>query len=271
MHRVPSRPCLALPFTVLSGPGRVRLIAGEDFRYTLEAPGLEQWLPALLARSDGRSTLDELLTTLPPDGRTAAREVLARLYGERVLIDGSAPDAHRPAAFCVVLEGDDLGFATSSPYSSDNASPVVKVLTQDRLDYEAAVRFNDQCLRGTAPWLWVSTGPLNRGYVSPVFLPDAGPCLACLLRHFQRLSPAPELYDDLQDHARRGRPVQPVPFPPHGKAMLRHLLQWKVELLQEPEPSAALFRLHVLEVASLDVSSHRVFCDPECPACSGRR
>src|SRR4051794_6435571 len=36
---IPVRPRLALPFTFLTGPGRVRLVAGEDFRYTLAGPG----------------------------------------------------------------------------------------------------------------------------------------------------------------------------------------------------------------------------------------
>ena len=47
---------------------------------------------------------------------------------------------------------------------------------------------------GDAPWLWVSTGAMSRGYVSPVFLPDAGPCLGCLLRHGRLLSPAREIH-----------------------------------------------------------------------------
>src|SRR5450755_1293000 len=81
MSRLPSRPCLALPFTVLPGPDRVRLIAGEDFRYTLAAPGLETWLPDVLSQLDGRRTLDELLAALPADRHDAARQLLARLYG----------------------------------------------------------------------------------------------------------------------------------------------------------------------------------------------
>ena len=36
-------------------------------------------------------------------------------------------------------------------------------------------------------------------------------------------------------------------------------------------PPAALYRLHALEVATLEVTAHRVFADPECPACRGRR
>jgi hypothetical protein len=87
-------------------------------------------------------------------------------------------------------------------------------------------------LDGGAPWLWVTCVPLSRGYVSPIFLPDAGPCLACLLGHFERLSPAPEIYADLEEHARQGRPLAPAPFPERGIRILAELAGWKVELLE---------------------------------------
>jgi bacteriocin biosynthesis cyclodehydratase domain-containing protein len=144
------------------------------------------------------------------------------------------------------------------------------VLCQNRLDYDEALRFNRRCLEAGTAWLWASTGPLSRAYVSPLFLPDAGPCLACLLSHFRRLSPAPELYDALVAHARAGRPVQPVPFPEPAAAIVRHLLLWKADLARETEASAALYRLHVLEVAGLEVTSHQVFSDPECSSCDLR-
>ena len=35
-----------------------------------------------------------------------------------------------------------------------------------------------------------------------------------------------------------------------------------------PEPQAAPFRLHVVEAGSLEVRSHRVLPDPECPSCA---
>jgi bacteriocin biosynthesis cyclodehydratase domain-containing protein len=273
MSRLPARPCLALPFTFLTGPDQVRLIAGEDFRYTLTAPGLELWLPAFLPGLDGRRSLDELLCCLPGEYREAAKHLLARLYGERLLIDGPAPAAHRAATYRLKVEGDGIFSAEVQLVGGQAADDlaVAEVLVQDGLDYHAALGFNDRALKGRRPWLWLSVGPMNRGYVSPVFLPDAGPCLACLLTQFQRLSPAPELYDDLENHAREGKAIRPVPFPSHGRAVLRHLLLWKVELLGEPEPSAALFQLHVLEVGTLEVSAHRVFADPECQACSRRR
>jgi len=60
-----------------------------------------------------------------------------------------------------------------------------------------------------------------------------------------RLSPAPELYDALLDHARAGRPVEPVPFPEQAAAIVRHLLLWKAALAEQTEAPAALYRLHV--------------------------
>jgi bacteriocin biosynthesis cyclodehydratase domain-containing protein len=110
---------------------------------------------------------------------------------------------------------------------------------------------------------------MNRGYVSPLFLPVAGPCLACLLGHFRRLSPAPEIYADLIEHARRGLLVRPVDFPAEGVAILRALVLWKASLLAHSAPPAAAYRLHVLETESMEVSAHRVFVDPECPDCGG--
>jgi bacteriocin biosynthesis cyclodehydratase domain-containing protein len=266
----PFRPCLALPFTVLTAPDRVRLVAGEDFRYTLTGPGLDVWLPPWLATLDGRRTLDDLLSLLPDSHRATAREVLEGLYGERVLVDGPAAAAHVSARYRLVAEGaGPLREGLEGDAGPDALT--LPVLCQDRLDYEEALRFNRHCLSGTAPWFWLTCGPLSRGYVSPAFLPDAGPCLACLLSNFRRLSPAPEFYDELTEHARSGKPIAPVPFPPHGAALLRQLLLWKVELLGQPDPPAALYRLHVLEAATLEVTAHRVFVDPECAECRGRR
>jgi bacteriocin biosynthesis cyclodehydratase domain-containing protein len=270
---LPLRPCLALPFTVLSAADRVRLVAGEDFRYTLEAPGLEKWLPGWLPTLDGRRTLAEAVAALPEELRPAARQLVARLYGERVLIDAPAATAHRPRPCRVVAQGSGPlhdGLVAAAGEAGTGAE-AVHVLCQDRLDYAEALDLNRRMLAGAAPWFWITCGPLSRGYVSPAFLPDAGPCLECLLTGFRRLSPAPELYAELTEHAARGGALAAAPFPAPAVALLLDVLRWKVELLAESDPPAALYRLHVLEVAALEVSAHRVFADPECPACRGRR
>ena len=51
--------------------------------------------------------------------------------------------------------------------------------------------------------------------------------------------------------------------------ILKQLVLWKWSLLREVEQPAALYRLHVLEVSTLEVSGRRVFPDPECPVCGG--
>ncbi len=262
------RPRLALPFTVLAEPGVVRLVAGEDFRFTLRAAALDAWLPALLRRCDGRCSLDDLLASLPEPQRTPARSLFERLYGERVLVDGPTSAAHRAVTCQLVVEGTGPlveRLAGSVVRDEPDPRPVLHVFCQDRLDLAAALHVNRRMRSGGARWVWVSTGPLTRGYVSPVFLPHVGPCLGCLLRHFRMLSPAPEIHDALS----HGVAVEPVAFPDGGLAVLEGLVRWKARLLAEPEPTAALYRLHVLEVDSLEVASHRVFVDPECPECGG--
>jgi bacteriocin biosynthesis cyclodehydratase domain-containing protein len=263
------RPRLALPCTILTAPDTVRLVAGEDFRYTLSGPGVERWLPAFFASLDGARPLDEALALLPHEHRDLAVELTGRLYGERVLVDGPALAAHPAGAYRLVVEGSGAlkdALALAGPVDGEPVRPL-RALCQDRLDYDDALRFNRQCRAEGSPWLWASTGPLRRGYVGPLFLPDAGPCLACLLGHFERLSPAPEIYRDLLAHARQGLPVAPAPFPTQGVAILAALLRWKAALLAERDPPAALYRLHVLELESMEVSTHRVFADPECLEC----
>lgn len=262
------RPRLALPFTVLPAADAVRLVAGEDFRYALAGPGLQTWLPDWLAGFDGRTPLTALIDRLPESLRTAASDLAERLYGERVLIDGTAADAHAPVRYRLKVEGSAAWAAGWVPASEGERD--LPVLCQDRLDYDEALRFNHRCRTAGTPWLWATTGPMSRAYVGPLFLPDAGPCLSCLLGHFRRLSPAAELYDALASHARSGGPVVPVPFPAPGIAVVQQLLRWKADLAAEPAAQAALYRLHVLDAGSLEVSSHRVFVDPECLEC-GRR
>jgi bacteriocin biosynthesis cyclodehydratase domain-containing protein len=264
------RPRLALPFTVLTSRNTVRLVAGEDFRYTLSGPGLDGWLPDFLAGLDGGTPLDQALGQLPQEQREQARQLVDRLYGERVLIDGTAADAHTPANWRLAPEGSAAWAVGWQPGGESPSARVLPALCQDRLDHDEALRFNRRCLEAGTPWLWASTGPMSRAYVGPLFLPDAGPCLSCLLYHFRRLSPAPELYDALAEHARSGQPIAPVPFPAPGVAIVQQLLVWKSVLAAEPVPSAALYRLHVVEAATLEVTAHRVLVEPECPECGGR-
>jgi bacteriocin biosynthesis cyclodehydratase domain-containing protein len=264
------RPRLVLPFRIVPEPDTVRLLGTDGVCCTLTGPNLEDWLPDWLALLDGRNTLDEALERLPPMQRAPAAQLVERLNGERILIDGRADDAHTAVRCRLVPEGNAAWAAAWLPAGDASARPL-PVLCQDRLDYDEALRFNQRCRETGSAWLWASTGPMSRAYVGPLFLPDAGPCLGCLLRHFRRLSPAPEIYDALATHARGGGRIVPAPFPPAGIAIVRQLLLWKVRLMESPAPVEALYRLHVVETASLEVSSHRVFVDPECPECRGPR
>jgi bacteriocin biosynthesis cyclodehydratase domain-containing protein len=261
-----------MPFTVLAEGERVRLIAGEDLRWTLNGQAIGEWLPAWLPLLDGKHTLDELLSHLAPEHHAAALQLLEHLASERVLINGPVEAAHPGRRYRMSIEGTGvLRVGLEALTQGESSLPAINVLCQDRLDVDEALRFNECCLRRSSPWLWVSCAALSRGYVSPIFLPDAGPCLACLFGHFRQLSPMPELYDELAGHARAGGSFASAPFPETGVAILQQLLAWKIDLLARPEAPAAVYRLHVLEVTSLEVSSHPVAVDPECPACHGRR
>lgn len=252
------RPRPALPFTVIAEPDAVHLVAGEDVRYTLRGPKIDRWLPGLLDRCDGSRAVDDVLAAVAPAHRDAAREAIDRGYGERILVDGSAEEAHAPRSARPVYEGP---LAARLAVAAPGDGEPLAVLCQDRLDYAAALAFNRA---GHAAWMWATTGPMARAFVSPVFVRDAGPCLECLVRHFKRLSPTPDLYDALLGHEGE---FAPVPFPQAAIEIVRQLIVWKAEQLARQRPSPALFRLHVVEAATLETSTHGVYPDPDCPAC----
>jgi bacteriocin biosynthesis cyclodehydratase domain-containing protein len=98
-----------------------------------------------------------------------------------------------------------------------------------------------------------------------LFLPDTGPCLECLVDHFRLRSPVPELYDLIAAHP---GPFTAAVFEPAALAVVADLVAWKLSLIAHEPAPAALYALHVVEVATLEVSSHRVLINPECPACA---
>lgn len=265
---------LALPFTVIREPGVVRLVAGEDHRYTLRHEGVDAWLPPLLERLDGGADVEALLAATAVERRAAAEALLRRLLGERVLVD-DAPRLATPRRFALSVEGQGglyervagARHETQGEPQGEPQSEPLAVLCQDRLDLARALDWHAGCLAAGRAALWATTGPLGRGFVGPLLLPADGPCLACLLARFRGLSPAPALYEALIGHARRGGEVRPAPFPPRGEAILAELLLWKVELAAGELPPSALFRLHVLDAASLATSEHRLGRDPACEVC----
>lgn len=257
------RPRLAMQFSVLVDGDAVWLVAGEDVRYSLGGAGIAGWLPDLLEKCDGTRSVDSLVAGLSAEQLPEGRDVIELLYGERLVVNGTAQAAHRPERTRWQTTGqgevfDLLGMGQPGPSA-------ITVLAQDNLDYQSALAFNREKLASREPWMWISTGPSARAYLGPLFLPDAGPCFECLVQHFQMLSPEPRLYTLL---ATQGDSVKPSSFPSQGAALLSSLARWKLELVdQDPTPSA-LFDLHVVSAKSLEVTAHALLCNPECPACN---
>lgn len=265
------RPRLSLPFTLAPHGEFLHLIWGEDIRYSVRAGEHTDDLATLLRVCDGGLDLEMLLAQFSAERRDRLRELCARLYGERVLVDGPPEAVPHPARkYFAAAEGTGpLVPRLTRPIPS--ATPLA-ILCQDTLDYAAAMDFNRRRVRtADTPWMWVSTGPVGRGFVSPIFLPGVPPCLACLLSHFQRLSPAPDLYDVLLRHGVARGEFRPAPFLNEGLDILAAIAHWKVLELSSGTPNVAVYRLHVLELESLETSSHRVFFDPTCPECTDAR
>ncbi len=240
------RPRLAPGFTVMTDAGAVWLIAGEDVRYRLGTTDPAA-LAGVLATCDGSRTLDEL----------GERDTLARLIEERVLVDGTAQQAHVP------VRGSRA--SGSGPLVERlRGDGDVEVFVQDSLDYRALLAKNREARAARRRWMWITTGPGGRAYVGPLLVPDAGPCAACLVVHFKRLSPVPELYDVVLAHA---GPIAPAVMPPAAIDVVAALARWKLSL---DGHLAALYTLHVVELADLTVSAHAPLVDPECTECRDR-
>ena len=244
------RPRLAPGFTAMVDGDSLWLIAGEDVRYRLRLED-PTWLRDLLARCDGTRSVDELAT------HADARSTIERLYEERVIVDGTAAQAHAPSApgFHVVGDGP-----LADALRSDGE---IEVLVQASLDHTALLAHNKHALAARRRWMWITTGPGGRAYVGPLFVPDAGPCAACLLVHFKRLSPVPELYDVVMKHA---GPIAPSPFPDAAIATVAALARWKLGLVANPM-APALYALHVIDTAELTVTAHAPLADLECTEC----
>jgi bacteriocin biosynthesis cyclodehydratase domain-containing protein len=261
------RPRLALPFTIVPRGDAVWLVAGEDVRLTLRVERAAEWVPSLLAGCDGARELADVIARVPATFAPAARQLLSDLAGERVLVDGGPEDRPADAAHAFAIAGTGLlADALRARLAPTTNTDAVQIFAQDDLDLGSALAAAARWRAMGARVLWVSLGALARAYVGPLLLADAGPCLECLLGHFRLLSPAPDVYSALLDHA---GPFTPAPFPARGVAVAAELACWKLALLgAEPVPSA-LYALHVVDAASLEITSHRVFRDPECPACAG--
>lgn len=273
---------LAPGFAVVPADDAVWLVAGEDVRYRL-AVAEPAVLVAVLAQCEGRP-LDEA-AAVAGARHAEARGILGRLVEERVLVE-SGPS--RPAAWGgampavrVVGEGA-LGDRTRGALAAAGirvvAGPAtvgrggasgdaLVVFVQDRLDHAAVLAHNRTALATGQRWLWVTTGPGARAYVSPLFVPDAGPCAECVLVHFKRLSPVPALYDAVIAHGEAGAamPVSQMAEPVIALALA--VTVGKLALAGAPVAVPALFALHVIEARDLAVSLHVPIADRDCAAC----
>jgi hypothetical protein len=156
------RPRLVPGFTAMIDGDSLWLVAGEDVRYRLRLAD-PAWLEGMLARCDGSRTIDELAT------HADARSTIERLYEERVLVDGTAPQAHiaKAAGYRVVGAG---ALADALRGSAGD----IEVLVQTSLDHPALLAHNREALAARRRWMWITTGPGGRAYVGPLFVPDAG-------------------------------------------------------------------------------------------------
>jgi bacteriocin biosynthesis cyclodehydratase domain-containing protein len=268
---LPKQIQFAFPFAILTKPDTVRLVAGEEFRYTLRSPALDQWLPRFLKSFESAVEWHPLLKQLPSDRQQQAVEIITRLYGERVLLEGNGEPPSMPSPVRWVVEGSGkLSERLRAAIPPVPASAVhLAVLCQDTLDYGAAMDFNRRSRRSDAAgWIWISCGPMGRGFVSSVFRPHAGPCLGCLFRNFKRISTAPEIYEHLIEHSAAGGEIPAAPFPAAGLDILAGLARWKIESSAQPEPSIGVYRLHVVETKTMECTAHSIFRDPHCLDCS---
>jgi bacteriocin biosynthesis cyclodehydratase domain-containing protein len=256
------RPRLAPHFTCVVAEGIVWLVAGEDVRYRLDPDGDPAWLQAAIARCDGSRTLEAIVADVPNARRADAETALRRLYEERVLVDGTASEAHAAAPPGYRVIGTSRLAELIRAASTDGP---IELFVQDTLDHAALLAHN--AIAARRRWMWITSGAGTRAYVGPLFVPDAGACAACLLVHFKRLSPAPDLYDALIAHGEQGRPFAAAELPAPALEVTAALVRWKLALAAQPIASPALYALHVVELASLTVTSHAPIRDPECAAC----
>lgn len=262
---------LAPGVTVLPGPDEVTLVAGEDRRWALAAPGVEGWLPGLLEALDG-APVAELLAALDDARRTAAQALMTRLLAERALLEAFAHEVPRGPARGWAVEGRGplrARLAALAPGASE-ATPDpagVQVLVEDRLDHARTRDLAARAHAGEVPYLWVTTGPSSRALVSPLFLPGTSPCLGCLLAGSERRSPTPGLYPRLRNHVDGGGAVAPADFPAAALDLVAGLVAAKLARAEGDPLDEAVTGLHVLECADLTASLYPLPAERGCQTC----
>jgi hypothetical protein len=252
---------VSLPVTLIEHEGVTWLVAGEDLRWSVEGAHSAEWLPGLIGAADGTRPVAALLESLPERHREAASATIEHLAEERLLVASADLTLRRgPRRIEVIGEGA-LADAVRAQGRGEGEE-TIRVLCQDTLDFASARRFGAQERDGVH--LWATVGPVARAFVSPVLKPGQGPCVGCIVTGFRRLSPTPELYDALDAHTERSGTFAPARV---GEAYLRTvagLVAWKLSLLDALVVPPAVFRMHVLEHGTVEVSSHALVRDADC-------
>lgn len=252
-----------VPLTVVPESGCVRVLAGEDLRFTVRGEGLDAWLPQVLAALEPGVSASAASAHAPAPQRDDALEILARLTQERLLIER---EQVRPAAAPrVEVRGEGplaSRLRSETPAVTSSSGPPLVVIAQSTMDYRWAQQVDREAAAQGHWRMWVSDGAAARGWVGPVMRPEGGPCLDCLLTAFERLSPEPELWQALQSHP---GPFATSTVPDAARDILCRTAALKLAGVTEPEAPAAVYRLHVLELATFEVTSHEVPVDPDCP------
>jgi hypothetical protein len=78
------------------------------------------------------------------------------------------------------------------------------------------------------------------------------------------------LYDSLLGHGASGGKFAASELPPEALVIVEQIVRWKCEQLRLPIAPPACYRLHVLELDTLEITLHRVLIDPTCSDCVER-
>lgn len=263
-----SRPRLALPTSIIPDGRFLHLVCGMELKVSLELGEQVPHLARMLEKCDGSLTLEELVQDLGAH-RPHGLSLIEQLLGDRLLVDDLQPGSNRRKLHGISVEGTGplaLGLA-----NLDHQGESVRILVQDHLDLPAARAFNRRQLKLEQPYLWVTTGLADVGLVSPIFFPDSGPCLECFLHQYQKISIPSGIQEILNRQNEKTLTLGESEFPGEGLVMLQQLVRWKVRRLGLNLSGSNVFRLHVLDKTSLEISTHRIYKDPFCSECSNAR
>jgi len=279
-----SHPRLLPGSTVIAEDSVVHLIAGEDFRFTIQTGDATPAIARVLRGCQGDRPLADLLAGLDPAQRDLApsdcRPSAVRTDALRRPAPPSTRDSlanrnrggqhPRPAGPGVVAVHRWSALSVSGGKHNAEQPQPRRCLARSRAGPAgsrprpgAGIQSPAIGGRGRGLALGHHGPPLAR--VCQPGHPQTGPPLS-RVRHFRRLSPAPQLYDVLE------RPAEPIRFVPGEPAeplarIVLEIANWKLRRLGQSPAAASQFALHVVEGETLETTLHPVWLDPTCPGC----